>query len=270
MDNNFASSIDSKHRHPRSLALRSLVLLLGFGCAASLLLGSCAHPRILPLSGWLPKSSLSVSISRTTSHWKAPDDTHVWNLTLVNPWNPLPEDHSISLKQVESGQAVDQRCAEALQAMMNDCRAAGLSPLICSSYRTQETQQGLYDAQVNAFLAQGYSRKEAESMAATIVALPGTSEHQLGLAVDIVDQNYQILESSQEDTPVQRWLMEHCWEYGFILRYPEEKSDLTGIIYEPWHYRYVGVEAAKVITQAGICLEEYVGATAKAVPDSFS
>ena len=73
MDNNFASSIDSKHRHPRSLALRSLVLLLGFGCAASLLLGSCAHPRILPLTGWLPKSSLSVSISRTTSHWKAPD-----------------------------------------------------------------------------------------------------------------------------------------------------------------------------------------------------
>ena len=176
MDNNFASSIDSKHRHPRSLALRSLVLLLGFGCAASLLLGSCAHPRILPLTGWLPKSSLSVSISRTTSHWKAPDDTHVWNLTLVNPWNPLPEDHSISLKQVESGQAVDQRCAEALQAMMDDCRAAGLSPLICSSYRTQETQQGLYDAQVNDFLAQGYSRKEAESMAATIVALPGTSE----------------------------------------------------------------------------------------------
>ena len=64
--------------------------------------------------------------------------------------------------------------------------------------------------------------------------------------------------------------MEHCWEYGFILRYPEEKSDLTGIIYEPWHYRYVGMEAAKVITQAGICLEEYVGATAKAVPGSFS
>lgn len=270
MDNKSASSIDSKYRRLRSLALRSLVLLLGFGCAAALLLGSCAHPRILPLTGWLPKSPLPVSISRTASHWSAPDDTHVWNLTLVNPWNPLPEDYSLSLTQVGSGQAVDQRCAEALQAMMDACRAADLSPLICSSYRTQETQQELYDAQVNDFLAQGYSRKEAESMAATIVALPGTSEHQLGLAVDIVDQNYQILESSQEDTPVQRWLMEHSWEYGFILRYPEEKRDLTGIIYEPWHYRYVGVEAAKVITQAGICLEEYVGATAKAVSGPFS
>ena len=201
MDNNFASSIDSKHRHPpqSGAALAGAAARLWL-CGISSA-GQLRHPRILPLTGWLPKSSLSVSISRTTSHWKAPDDTHVWNLTLVNPWNPLPEDYSISLKQVESGQAVDQRCAEALQAMMDDCRAAGLSPLICSSYRTQETQQGLYDAQVNDFLAQGYSRKEAESMAATIVALPGTSEHQLGLAVDIVDQNYQILESSQEDTP---------------------------------------------------------------------
>lgn len=270
MDNKFGSFIDSKRRAPRSWALRSLVLLLGFGCVAFLLLGSYAHPCILPRTNQLSKTVLHTSISRTSSHWQAPKDTNVWNLVLVNPWNPLPEDHSISLKQVGSGQAVDQRCAQALQAMMEDCRAANLSPLICSSYRTQETQQSLYDAQVNDFLAQGYSRDEAESMAATIVALPGTSEHQLGLAVDIVDQNYQILESSQEDTPVQRWLMEHCWEYGFILRYPEEKSDLTGIIYEPWHYRYVGVEAAKVITQAGICLEEYVGATAKAIPDSLS
>lgn len=270
MDNKFGSYIDSTRRAPRSWALCSLVLLLGFGCAAFLLLGSYAHPCILPGADQPSKSVLHTSISRASSHWQAPEDPDVWNLTLVNPWNPLPEDHSISLKQVESGQAVDQRCAEALQAMMDDCRAANLSPLICSSYRTQETQQSLYDAQVNEFRSLGYSRKEAESMAATIVALPGTSEHQLGLAVDIVDQNYQILESSQEDTPVQRWLMEHCWEYGFILRYPEEKSDLTGIIYEPWHYRYVGVQAAKVITQAGICLEEYVGATAKEVSDSLS
>lgn len=254
MDNNFASSIDSKHRHPRSLALRSLVLLLGFGCAASLLLGSCAHPRILPLTGWLPKSSLSVSISRTTSHWKAPDDTHVWNLTLVNPWNPLPEDHSISLKQVESGQAVDQRCAEALQAMMDDCRAAGLSPLICSSYRTQETQQGLYDAQVNDFLAQGYSRKEAESMAATIVALPGTSEHQLGLAVDINGDTYDLY----------LWLQENSWRYGFIFRYPGNKTDITGVAEEVWHYRYVGKEAAEEIYQQGLCLEEYLERLEKA------
>ena len=113
---------------------------------------------------------------------------------------------------------------------------------------------------------QGCSREEAEEQAATMVALPGTSEHQLGLAVDIVDSEYQILESSQENTPVQRWLMEHCWEYGFILRYPKEKTQLTGIIYEPWHYRYVGKEAAKEIMNAGICLEEYLGAVSSQSP----
>lgn len=255
------SSKKEKSRSFRSWLLRSLVLLTAFGCVAVLLLGSCPHISFLPRTVLAEKSPTAFSVSRISSpSWQPPAQTDTWNLVLVNPWNPLPEDYSIDLAQLGSGQSVDSRCAEALQKMIQDCRAAGLSPLICSSYRTQATQQGLYDAQVDDFLAQGYSREEAEKMSATIVALPGTSEHQLGLAADIVDSNYQILESSQENTPVQRWLMEHCWEYGFILRYPKEKTDLTGIIYEPWHYRYVGVQAAEEITKAGICLEEYLGA----------
>lgn len=255
------SSEQGKSRRSRSWLLRSLVLLIAFTIVAVLLLGSYPHVSFLPHTVPKTKSSLDVSVSRIASpSWQPPAQTDVWNLILVNPWHPLPEDYSLDLTQLSSGQSVDRRCAAALQEMMKDCRAAGLSPLICSSYRTQRTQQGLYDAQVDDFLDQGYSRKEAEEMAATIVALPGTSEHQLGLAADIVDSNYQILESSQENTPVQRWLMEHCWEYGFILRYPKEKTDLTGIIYEPWHYRYVGQEAAEEIMRAGICLEEYLGA----------
>ena len=90
------------------------------------------------------------------------------------------------------------------------------------------------------------------------MAIPGTSEHQLGLAVDIVDKHSQVLDNSQADTPAQQWLMEHSWEYGFILRYPEGKSEITGIIYEPWHYRYVGKEAAAEIHELGLCLEEYL------------
>ena len=90
------------------------------------------------------------------------------------------------------------------------------------------------------------------------MAVPGTSEHQLGLAVDIVDRSNQNLDESQEDTAVQQWLMAHSWEYGFILRFPTGKSDITGIIYEPWHYRYVGRDAAKEIYDRGICLEEYL------------
>ena len=141
--------------------------------------------------------------------------------------------------------------------MMDDCRAAGLNPVICSSYRTHDKQEELFRKKVNTLRKQGYSQEEAETEAARWVARPGTSEHETGLAVDIVDKSYQLLDEKQEQTPVQQWLMAHCAEYGFILRYPVEKSDLTGIGYEPWHYRYVGTEAAKAITEQGLCLEEY-------------
>ena len=146
--------------------------------------------------------------------------------------------------------------------MMDACRAVGLSPVICSSYRSYEKQEQLLQNKIDRLIAQGYSRDTAETEAAKEVALPGTSEHQLGLAVDIVDLNNQNLDRTQEDTEVQKWLMEHSWEYGFILRYPNGKSEITGIIYEPWHYRYVGKDAAKEIYGQEICLEEYLGKAA--------
>ena len=183
-----------------------------------------------------------------------------WRLTLVNPWNALPEGYTVELKELSNGHAVDERCYPDLQAMMDDCRAAGLSPLICSSYRTQEKQEQLFENKVSRLEAQGYRGESARLEAAKTVAVPGTSEHQLGLALDIVDRSNQNLDESQEDTAVQQWLMKHSWEYGFILRFPTGKSDVTGIIYEPWHYRYVGKEAAKEIYDRGICLEEYLDA----------
>ena len=181
-----------------------------------------------------------------------------WRLLLVNPWNPLPEDYQVVLTQLKNGLCVDSRCYPDLQAMMDDCRAAGLSPVVCSAYRTQEKQRQLFQNQVDKLLAQGYTQADAEAEAGTAVAVPGTSEHQLGLAVDIVDVNDQNLDEDQEDTAVQQWLMKHSWEYGFILRYPGDKSEITGIIYEPWHYRYVGREAAEEIHEQGVCLEEYL------------
>ena len=144
------------------------------------------------------------------------------------------------------------------QRMLADCRAAGHAPLLCSSYRTQEKQTQLYNNLVQKQIARGNSRSEAMAKAAKEVAVPGTSEHQLGLAVDIVDTQNQVLNRAQEDTAVQQWLMEHCWEYGFILRYPPDKEEKTGIIYEPWHYRYVGREYAQAIRQSGLCLEEFL------------
>lgn len=186
-----------------------------------------------------------------------------WNLTLVNPWNPLPEDYTFSLTELRNGLSVDTRCYPDLQAMMDACRAEGLSPVICSAYRTQEYQEGLFQNKVSRLIAQGYSEADAVVEAGKSVAVPGTSEHQLGLAVDIVDINNQHLDESQESTAVQKWLMEHSWEYGFILRYPNDKSEITGIIYEPWHYRYVGREDARQIHDQGVCLEEYLGAVSQ-------
>ena len=181
-----------------------------------------------------------------------------WQLLLVNPWNQLPEGYTVELTELRNGHAVDTRAYPDLQRMMDDCRAAGLEPVICSSYRTLETQQRLYENKIRRLMNEGLSREEATAQAGTVVAVPGTSEHQTGLVLDIVDASYQVLDTAQESTAVQQWLMANSWEYGFILRYPGEKSDLTGIIYEPWHYRYVGQDAAREMRELGMCLEEYL------------
>ena len=181
-----------------------------------------------------------------------------WYLTLVNADNPMDDDYRITLTRLRNKQSIDSRCYPELQAMMDDCRAAGLSPIICSSYRTYEKQQELFEQQVQEFINQGYGKLDAQKKASGAVARPGTSEHELGLAVDIVDESNQRLNQYQENTAVQRWLMQNSWRYGFILRYPSDKTDITGIQYEPWHYRFVGKEAAKEIYENNWTLEEYL------------
>lgn len=185
-------------------------------------------------------------------------DKDVWNLILLNRWNPLPDGYALELATLPNGLEVDERCYDDLMDMLDALYAQGLTPVICSAYRSVDLQQTLYDNMVDEYLWQGYSRSEAEDLASREVAIPGTSEHHLGLAVDIVDVNYQILDEGQEDTAVQRWLMENSWRYGFILRYPSDKTDITGIIYEPWHYRYVGMEYAEEIYRSGLCFEEWL------------
>ena len=179
-------------------------------------------------------------------------------LTLVNPWNTISQDWKVDLVSVGNGHKVDKTCYNDLVAMLDACKAAGFRPVVRSSYRTQATQKQLYENKVNQWKGYGYAEEEARNQAAAIVAPPGTSEHQLGWAVDLVDASYQVLNEKQATMPAQKWLMEHSWEYGFILRYPVNKSDVTGIIYEPWHYRYVGREHAKAIYESGLCLEEWL------------
>lgn len=180
-------------------------------------------------------------------------------LILVNPWNTVPEGYKVETSSLLNGESVDSRCYSDLAAMLQECLAAGGSPIVCSAYRPHEKQVRLYQEQVDSLLAQGRTQEEAEAEAGTVVAVPGTSEHELGLAVDICDSENQNLDESQLETLTQQWLIEHCWDYGFILRYPVDKSEITGIIYEPWHYRYVGRKNAAKIHESGLCLEEYLG-----------
>ena len=181
-----------------------------------------------------------------------------WNLILVNKNNKIPENFNIELEKVEDGHFVDKRIVESLKLMLSDARKEGLRPIICSSYRTQEKQEKLYLDKVKEYLKLKYNQEQAENLASYWVAIPGTGEHQTGLAVDIVSNNYQILDEEQEHTKEQQWLIDNSYKYGFVLRYPTEKKDLTMINYEPWHYRYVGKENAQYMKEKNICLEEYI------------
>ena len=176
---------------------------------------------------------------------------------LVNPWNYVPDDYEVNLTTYD-GYKMAQEVKEPLKQMLADCKAAGFEVIVVSAYRTHSYQTGLFERRIQRFIDQGYNRVEATIEAAKRVAVPGTSEHELGLALDITDKNYQNLNKEQENKPAQQWVMKNCWKYGFILRYPNEKSEITGIIYEPWHYRYVGIELATELHELGICLEEYL------------
>ena len=179
-------------------------------------------------------------------------------LILVNPWNFLPEDYTVELTDISDEHQIAAIAYDDYLEMMEACREAGMHPAVCSSYRTQAYQEDLFEKRVERYIEDGYSREEATELAGRSVAVPGTSEHQLGLAVDIVDNRNWNLDESQAEMPTQQWLMENSWRYGWILRYPNEKSAITGIIYEPWHYRYVGREIAAEIYELGVCLEEYL------------
>lgn len=181
-----------------------------------------------------------------------------WMTVLVNNSHAMADGYVPDLVTVDNTSfKFDARAAEDLNAMLADARAEGLSPMICSSYRSWERQTTLFEQQVEKQQNTGLPYEEAYEQAKTVVAYPGTSEHQTGLAADIVATSHQLLDDSQADTAEQQWLMNNCWKYGFILRYPLGKSDYTSIIYEPWHYRYVGREVAQYITENGLCLEEY-------------
>lgn len=192
-----------------------------------------------------------LSLDNITHHVASEDNG--WNLILVNRDSYIPDDYQVELTELSNGKKVDSRIYPELQEMFNDARAQGYGLFVREGYRTQEEQQQLMDEKIEAYENEGKSKSEAKKLAEQWVAIPGTSEHQLGIAVDI---NADTTKSSSDD--VYNWLAENAHTYGFIKRYPSNKTDITGVINEPWHYRYVGKEAALEIYSQGICLEEYI------------
>lgn len=189
-----------------------------------------------------------------------------WSLQLVNADHPLPEDFNVETVSIPGydDRQFDARAADALIAMLNAAQKDGEPLYLVSSYRSVKRQTALFERKTNYYMQQGMDRTQAETEAAKLVARPGTSEHNLGLAADIVSadwyKTHDDLTAEFETTNAARWLREHAAEYGFILRYPAEKEAITGVAYEPWHYRYVGPTAARAITAQGLTLEEYLGA----------
>lgn len=249
------------------------VLLFACICMLSLLLMNIGsdvlfQSAVTPSPSPVPSPTATPEPSPTPTPTATPEPTPELReptdlLILVNPWNKLPEDYQPELEEIPQADTedplyVDVRCAEALRQMIADCKEAGNYPYICSAYRSLEKQQFLFNNKIRRLVLEGVDPDEAPEIAAMSVAKPNTSEHQLGLAVDIIDFFYTNLDKGQEETSTQQWLMENSWRYGFILRYPNGSSEITGIIYEPWHYRYVGEEAAAEIYELGVTLEEYL------------
>lgn len=181
-----------------------------------------------------------------------------WKLLLVNRDYILPDDYEVKLAPAVTsdpdGAKLDYRVAPHYNEMYLAAEKGGIELTPISGYRSFTRQRNNFERKIEKYLDQGYSKAEATKMAATIILPPGTSEHNAGLAMDICS-----LEQSFENSKEFKWLSEHAADYGFILRYTEDKQDVTKIIYEPWHWRYVGVEAAKAIKASGQCLEEYLG-----------
>lgn len=188
-------------------------------------------------------------------------ETHYFTSTgakivLVNTWNLLPEDYEPNLVKLSNGGYADPVCVEALEKMLADCADAGCNPEFKGTYRDFGAQRILFNNILKEYREKGYGN--AYAMTLQRCAIPRASEHHLGLAFDITDSRYK-QKYTGEDNAVQ-WLSEHCWEYGFILRYIDGTTDITGIMNEPWHFRYVGTELALEMKENGLCLEEYLDA----------
>lgn len=194
-----------------------------------------------------------------------PDDTEEqngfsaddWRLVLINKQHPIPDDYTFNLTTITGSMQCDERILGDLLSMLQAAKDDNVSLEICSPYRTSGKQVELFERKIKLYMSRGLTYMDAYKMASQEVTVPGTSEHQIGLSLDIYTATYIVLDEGFGETQAGKWLAEHSWEYGFILRYPAEKEYITGITYEPWHFRYVGKEAAAIMKSEQLTLEEF-------------
>lgn len=184
-------------------------------------------------------------------------DESDWRLVLINKQHPIPEGYSFDFGTIKGNMKCDKRIIDDLLLMMQAARDEGINLEICSPYRDLNRQEFLFNKKIKAYMGQGMSYMDAYKLASQTVTVPGASEHQIGLALDIFCDTYKYLDEGFGETEAGIWLAAHCHEYGFTLRYPKSKEYITSIEYEPWHFRYVGREAAAVMQEEAICLEEF-------------
>lgn len=205
-------------------------------------------------AGTTPAESQSASAPAETSavnavvkiKYNAEED---WALYVIGNKNPLPENFTVETKTVTGERTLDSRCADYAIEMLNAAAEQNVGLFVTSSYRSVQKQAENMESYINTLISQGYSQEEAKIQAEKEIALPGRSEHNAGLAMDIVSSDYwsthDDLDESFEKLPQFDWLIKNSWKYGFVLSYPKGKEDITGIIYEPWHYRFVGLKHAE-------------------------
>jgi D-alanyl-D-alanine carboxypeptidase len=228
---------------------------------------------VLSENEWLRAGVLDDGENKTRVKVQAAD-AYDGLLIMVNADQPLPDDfepknlvnisemiQTLQIPNVSSTKntmTIKREIMEDLALMLTDAARQDLGWFyIVSAYRDKAYQEVLYNRKVNAFALSGMNREQAETAAKTVVVYPGTSEHQTGLTLDICD-NTASLNHQYADTDQGRWLAQNAWKYGFILRYPEDKRDVTGIIFEPWHIRYVGRPHAEIMNKSNWALEEYI------------
>ena len=191
---------------------------------------------------------------------KTIDDTFSsddWKLILINKQHPIPEDYDFVLGSLSGNMKCDERIINDLLSMVKAAKDEDIKLVICSPYRDLDRQKMLFDRKIGYYMKKGYSYMDAYKLSSQAVTIPGASEHQVGLAIDIVTDSYTYLDDGFAETDAGRWLKDHCADYGFILRYPKDKEYITGIEFEPWHFRYVGRSAARIIMDNEYCLEEF-------------